>query len=210
MHWDWDWHYDHHWHRLWDFYPYHYKCPWRRRPWSSLIDFDWDFHHFDCCHKMPDWCHRNCLTGRVYIETGEEEDSCGKGTYKIIVDVHHFRAEELKLKVKNLDTLILEGQHKDDRANKSPALCITKSFVRKYKLPRNYDATLAKATLSKDGIISIIVPAPPPLDDVERDIEIQPTESYFGSVEDKEKNKALEDSKGEKEEKPLAEQSSKT
>lgn len=195
MHWDWDWHYDHHWHRPWDTYFYHYKCPLRKRFWSSLIDFEFpDFHHYDCCYTANDWCHRSCLTGRVYIETGEEPDTCGKGTYKIIVDVHHFKADELKLKVKNLDTLILEGKHKDDRAAKMPALCITKSFVRKYKLPRNYDATLAKATLSKDGIISIIVPAPPPLDDVEREVEILPLETYFGAAVAEEANtNALED-----------------
>lgn len=193
MHWDWDWHYDHHWHKPWPTHFYHYKCPLRKRFWSSLIDFDWDIHHFECSHNMPDWCHRSCLTDRVYVETGKEDDSCGKGTYRIVVDVHHFRADELKLKVKNTDTLILEGQHKDDRANKMPALCISRSFVRKYKLPRNYDATLARATLSKDGIISIVVPAPPDLDDVEREIEIVNTETYFGAVQSREEAKALEE-----------------
>lgn len=126
------------------------------------------------------------------METGEEEDTCGKGTYKVVIDVHHFKADELKLKVKNNDLIILEGKHKDERAAKSPGLCITKYFNRKYKLPRNYDATLAKATLSKDGILSIMVPAPPPLDDVERDIEILETDTYFGSTD-----KAIEDKKQE-------------
>ncbi|XP_073824004.1 heat shock protein 23 [Musca autumnalis] len=194
MHWDWDWHFDHHWHRSWDPFFYHSKCGYGPRFRTSYL---WNCPHYDCSYSLPDWCHHSCLTDRVYVETGDEDDTCGKGTFKVVIDVHHFKAEELKLKVKNNDLLILEGKHKDERANKSPALCITKAFTRKYKLPRNYDATTAKATFSKDGILTIIVAAPPPLDDVERDIEIMETETYFGSKEEPKANTAIEDAKGE-------------
>ncbi|XP_013114214.2 heat shock protein 22 [Stomoxys calcitrans] len=196
MHWDWDWYHCHHWHRPWDPFLYHNKCSTvvtraaTTRFRSALTNFPWDCHHYDCSYSLPEWCHHSCLTDRVYVETGEEEDTCGKGTFKVVIDVHHFKGDELKLKVKNSDFLMLEGQHKDERANKSPGLCITKAFTRQYKLPRNYDATQAKATLSKDGILSIIVPAPPPLDDAVRDIEIIQTETYFGS-----KDQAIEDTK---------------
>uniref|UniRef100_A0A1A9WKE6 SHSP domain-containing protein n=1 Tax=Glossina brevipalpis TaxID=37001 RepID=A0A1A9WKE6_9MUSC len=208
MHWDRDWYINRH-HCALD--PFcHYKHPWRiYERFHSLIDFDWDYYSSSChveCHRCdyePVWCHRSCLTGTIYIENGNEKDSYGKGTYKIIFDAHHFRGNELQLKAKNNDILILEGQHKDDRINKIPAACITKSFTRKFKLPRNYDAALAKASFSKDGILTIIVPAPPPLDDVEREIEILETDRYYGVTEndgnDNAEMKAIENQKEENE-----------
>lgn len=135
-------------------------------------------------HHWPDdgpWCHRSCLVSRASIETGDEPDSNGKGTFKVVIDVHHFRDDELVLKVRNNDTVILTGKQKDDRSEKSK-FCIAREFTRKYKLPRNYDATLAKATRSTDGILTIIVPPPPPLDDVERLVDIEPTGAYFGTT----------------------------
>uniref|UniRef100_A0A1B0AJS3 SHSP domain-containing protein n=1 Tax=Glossina pallidipes TaxID=7398 RepID=A0A1B0AJS3_GLOPL len=186
MHWDRDWRVNRHF-CVSDPFCY-YKYPRRvYEHFHPLIDFDWDYSsscYVEChrCDYESIWCHRSCLTGTIYIETGDEKDSCGKGTYKIIFDAHHFRGNELQLKAKNNDFLILEGQQKDDRVNKIPTACITKSFVRKFKLPRNYDAALARATFSKDGILTIIVPAPPPLDDVEREIEILETDRYYGAT----------------------------
>uniref|UniRef100_A0A1A9UPL9 SHSP domain-containing protein n=1 Tax=Glossina austeni TaxID=7395 RepID=A0A1A9UPL9_GLOAU len=187
MHWDRDWRVNRHFCISDPFCHYKYS----RRVYEHfhpLFDFDWDYSsscYMEChrCDYESIWCHRSCLTGTIYIETGDEKDSCGKGTYKIIFDAHHFRGNELQLKAKNNDFLILEGQQKDDRVNKIPtSVCITKSFVRKFKLPRNYDAALARANFSKDGILTIIVPAPPPLDDVEREIEILETDRYYGAT----------------------------
>ncbi|XP_053957787.1 heat shock protein 67B3 [Anastrepha ludens] len=191
--WDWDWPHDHFWHwpstRLWPFdsFSYHARCPTSRR-WKSTfahhdIDVDvcgrdWHLHHWT---DDGPWCHRSCLASRVTIETGDEPDSNGKGTFKVVIDVHHFRDDELIVKVRNNDTVILTGKQKDDRGEKS-TFCITREFTRKYKLPRNYDATLAKATRSTDGILTIMVPAPPPLDDVERLVDIEQTGAYFGTT----------------------------
>ncbi|XP_037927596.1 heat shock protein 23 [Teleopsis dalmanni] len=185
IHWDWDWDSHHYWHwpRIWRTdLGYHLKCPSRRRYWGlGAVDFDmcagdWHVHHTD----RP-WCHNSCLASSVIIETGDELDTNGKGTFKVVIDVHHFRADELVVKVKNSDNVLLEGKQKDDRADNTP-LCITREFTRKYKLPRNYDATQARAILSSDGILTIIVPAPPPLDDVERVVDIEQTGSYFGAT----------------------------
>ncbi|XP_012158241.1 heat shock protein 27 [Ceratitis capitata] len=196
VHWDfdWDWPHDHFWHwpstRLWpafDSFSYHARCPIARR-WKSAFthsDYDidvcardWHLHHWS---EDGPWCHRSCLASRVCIETGDEPDSNGKGTFKVVIDVHHFRDDELVLKVRNNDTLILTGKQKNDRGEKSK-FCITREFTRKYKLPRNYDATLAKATRSTDGVLTIMVPPPPPLDDVERLVDIEQTGAYFGTT----------------------------
>ncbi|XP_067625563.1 heat shock protein 67B3 [Eurosta solidaginis] len=191
--WDWDWPHDHfgYWPstRLWPFdsFSYHARCPTSRR-WKSTFahhDYDvgicardWHIHHVS---DDGPWCHRSCLASRVFIETGDEPDSNGKGTFKVIIDVHHFRDDELLVKVRNNDTILLTGKQKDDRGEKG-SFCITREFMRKYKLPRNYDATLARATLSTDRILTIIVPAPHPLDDVERLVDIEPTGAYFGTT----------------------------
>ncbi|KAI8042717.1 hypothetical protein M5D96_004034 [Drosophila gunungcola] len=143
--------------------------------------------------RMDDsaWCHGSCLVGRVVIETGTEPDSLGRGTFKVVLDVHHFQIAELTVKARNSDTVCVEGKQSDDRADKGQ-LCITREFTRSYKLPRHYDATQARATFSADGILMITVPAPPKLDDVERLVEIEPTGNYFGSVSDPTASKAIE------------------
>lgn len=201
--WDWDldWDdnwvlHDHNWHwpppwsistHLWPG-----KCPLRKR-WmmlrSGFDDLCWpSFCHEECVFLDSFWYHRSCLTGRAYIENGEEEDTHGKGTFKVLIDVHHFQGDELQLKLKNQDTLILSGKHKSDRANRKPAICITRSFTRKYRLPRYYDGSLAKASLSKDGILTIIVPPPPTLDDTVRVVDIIQTDSYYGTSKAIEEN----------------------
>lgn len=206
-HWAWWDHFDDYWDRHWD-YPFYHTAT---RPWhwplGSAFDLNFctrNIHHWHTHLKSealssstspPAWCHSSCLTDNVTIETGNGPNTMDKGTFKVVIDVHHFRPDELVLKVRNQDTILLHGKLSDDRANKGFA-CITREFTRRYKLPRNYDATQANATISTDGILTVVVPAPPQLDDVERVVEIKPTGVYFGS----EDTKALE---GEEEKKKL-------
>lgn len=207
MHWDWNWNWDwdadwnlnewqighshNDWH--WNLLPFsRFQSPFRHcHLFPSLLDMDKEFCHSDCWMMSTDWCHRSCLTGRVCIESGEEEGSYPKGTFKILLDAHHFHVDELQLKVRNNDTIIIEGRLNDERiTNKSRNLCVTRAFKRRYRLPRNYDATLAKASFSKDGILTVIVPPPPPLDDTERTVDIVETNCYYGT---KDANTAIKD-----------------
>ncbi|XP_016965063.1 heat shock protein 23 [Drosophila biarmipes] len=197
IHWDWDWEHDH------EHGPGHHHWPPPRRHWSTgeskcrqrhyYLSHDLDVCARDFHLRMEDsaWCHGSCLVGRVVIETGTEPDSLGRGTFKVVLDVHHFQIGELTVKARNSDTVCVEGKQADDRAEKGQ-LCITREFTRSYKLPRHYDATQARATFSADGILMITVPAPPKLDDVERLVEIEPTGNYFGSVSDPTAPRAIE------------------
>lgn len=196
IHWDWDWEHEH------EHGGAHYHWP-PRRHWSAgeprcRQRRYYLSHEMDVCarefHLRVDdsaWCHGSCLVGRVVIETGNEPDSLGRGTFKVVLDVHHFQLAELTVKAKNSDTVCVEGKQADDRAEQGQ-LCITREFTRCYKLPRHYDATLARATFSADGILMVTVPAPPKLDDVERVVDIEPTGNYFGSISDPSAAKAIE------------------
>ncbi|BFF93951.1 heat shock protein 23 [Drosophila madeirensis] len=199
IHWDWDWEHEH------EHGGAHYHWP-PRRHWTGSGEPKcrqrryYLSHELDVCardfHLRVDdsaWCHGSCLVGRVVIETGTEPDSLGRGTFKVVLDVHHFHISELTVKARNSDTICVEGQRSDDRADKAQ-LCITREFSRTYKLPRHYDGTQARATFSADGILMITVPAPPKLDDVERVVDIEPTGNYFGSIADPSAAKAIEQS----------------
>ncbi|XP_030377121.1 heat shock protein 23 [Scaptodrosophila lebanonensis] len=199
IHWDWDWDHEHehgghyHWppRRHWP--SGEVKCRQRRYYLSHELDVcARDFHL-----RMDDsaWCHGSCLVGRVVIETGAEPDSQGRGTFKVVLDVHHFQLGELTVKAKNTDTITVEGKQADDRAANGQ-LCIAREFSRCYKLPRHYDATQARATFSADGILMVTVPAPPKLDDVERLVEIEKTGNYFGSISDPSAARAIEQGEG--------------
>ncbi|ALC39145.1 CG13133 [Drosophila busckii] len=200
IHWDWDWEHEPHDH---EHVGPHYHWQPARRHWSTgeskcRSRRYYLSHEMDVCarefHMRVDesaWCHGSCLVGRVVIETGTEPDSLGRGTFKVVLDVHHFQLAELTVKAKNSDTICVEGKQSDERAD-TAQLCITREFTRCYKLPRHYDATLARATFSADGILMVTVPAPPKLDDVERVVEIEPTGNYFGSIADPSAAKAIE------------------
>jgi crystallin alpha B len=89
------------------------------------------------------------------------------GSFKALIDVQHFKPEEIN--VKTIDnTVIIEGKHEErDDAHGS----VQRHFIRKYDLPRDYDMKSINSALSSDGVLTISGP-PPGITSGERKVPI--------------------------------------
>jgi len=82
--------------------------------------------------------------------------SVGKDGFQVCMDVSQFKPNELV--VKTVDkTVVIEGKH-DERQDDHGL--IQRHFIRKYTLPKDYDANDVVSTISSDGVLT--VKAPPP------------------------------------------------
>ncbi|XP_030372663.1 heat shock protein 27 [Scaptodrosophila lebanonensis] len=90
--------------------------------------------------------------------SGERVHVDEKG-FRIDIDVHPFRPEEIVVKT-NDDHIIVQGNH--NKRNEGPNGMVERHFVRKYLLPRGYNANEVISDLSSDGILTIKAPPPPP------------------------------------------------
>jgi HSP20 family molecular chaperone IbpA len=80
-------------------------------------------------------------------------------TYKILVNVESYKPEELVIKTVD-NTVHVEAKHEEktsDGRNFS-----TKSFSQSFTLPRGVNPEAVSSALSKDGILTISAPLPPP------------------------------------------------
>lgn len=95
----------------------------------------------------------------------------GKDGFQACVDVHHFQPSEISVKIVD-HTVIIEGKHEErDDGHGS----VTRHFVRKYVLPKEYDSNTIHSSLSSDGVLTIKAPPPPSLSSGERHIQITHT-----------------------------------
>lgn len=92
--------------------------------------------------------------------------------FTALVDVHMFEPKEIS--VKTIDhVIVVECRHdsKDDGHG-----YVERKFVRKFNLPNEYDMSLVKSTLSKDGILQLEVPKPLSQTIDERHVEVHQSE----------------------------------
>ncbi|XP_054732908.1 heat shock protein 67B3 [Anastrepha obliqua] len=96
----------------------------------------------------------------------------GKNGFEVHLDVGLFKPEDLSVKIVD-DSLVIEGKHEereDDHGH------ISRHFVRRYVLPKGYDPDTIVSTLSSDSALTVRIPSPPQLPELEkkeRVIEIQ-------------------------------------
>lgn len=105
----------------------------------------------------------------------------GKDGFQACVDVHHFKPNEIT--VKTVDhTVVIEGTHEErDDGHGS----VSRHFVRKYVLPKEYDPHAIHSTLSSDGVLTVKAPPPKALQaGNERHVPIQHTGPAHLSVKD--------------------------
>ncbi|XP_031455848.1 heat shock protein beta-2 [Phasianus colchicus] len=88
------------------------------------------------------------------LDRGTSEVSLNDHKYEVFLDVCHFLPDELT--VRTVDNLLeVVGQH-PQRADRHGF--ISREFTRTYILPLDVDPLLMRATLSHDGILSIMAP----------------------------------------------------
>ncbi|KAM6107650.1 heat shock protein beta-2 [Pterocles gutturalis] len=125
------------------------------------------------------------------LNRGTSEINLNEHKFQVFLDVCHFLPDELT--VRTVDNLLeVMGQHpqKADRHG-----FISREFTRTYILPLDVDPLLVRATLSHDGILSIV--APRTGKDVKaRVIEVKITqqEQPVGKEEQSEEGKGKEES----------------
>ncbi|ALC44991.1 CG4461 [Drosophila busckii] len=89
---------------------------------------------------------------------GERVHADEKG-FRVDIDVRQFRPSEIVVKT-NDDYVIVEGNH--NRRNEGSNGFVERHIVRKYLLPRGYNANEVISDISSDGILTIKAPPPPP------------------------------------------------
>ncbi|XP_019877810.1 protein lethal(2)essential for life-like [Aethina tumida] len=79
----------------------------------------------------------------------------GKDKFNVNLDVQQFKPEEIKVKVIGNNTLMVEAKHEEKEDEHG---YISRHFVRKYVVPKNYDISQVNSKLSSDGVLSISAP----------------------------------------------------
>nr|AIA62360.1 hsp23 [Bactrocera minax] len=96
----------------------------------------------------------------------------GKDGFRPCMDVQHFNPSELAVKVVD-DHIVVEGKHEEREDDHG---YISRHFVRRYALPKGFEADKVVSTLSSDGVLTVSVPKPAIEDKSnERVIQIQQT-----------------------------------
>ncbi|XP_055841253.1 heat shock protein 23-like [Episyrphus balteatus] len=80
----------------------------------------------------------------------------GKDGFQVCMDVQQFKPSELSVKVVD-NFVVVEGKHEEREDDHG---FISRHFVRRYALPRNYDSDKVLSTLSSDGVLTVSIPKP--------------------------------------------------
>lgn len=95
----------------------------------------------------------------------------GKDGLQVCMDVAQFKPSELTVKVVD-NSIIIEGKHEERQDEHG---YISRHFVRRYALPKEYDADKVISTLSSDGVLTVSAPKPQEEKSNERVVQIQQT-----------------------------------
>lgn len=95
----------------------------------------------------------------------------GKDGYQVCMDVNQFSPNELSVKVVD-NSIVVEGKHEEREDGHG---YISRHFVRRYALPKGFEADKVMSSLSSDGVLTVNVPKPQPITDKtkERVVQIQ-------------------------------------
>lgn len=74
--------------------------------------------------------------------------------FQINLDVQHFTPEEIHVKVVD-HSIIVEGKHEEKLDEHG---YVSRSFTRRYVIPKNHNIDHVESKLSSDGVLTITVP----------------------------------------------------
>ncbi|MBT8690772.1 Hsp20 family protein [Yersinia pestis] len=96
---------------------------------------------------------RNWRAANSLQDTGSTVN-IDKDKFQANLDVQQFKPEEINVKVKD-NVLTIEGKHEEQEDEHG---FISRHFVRKYVMPKNYDMSKIESKLSSDGVLTIMAP----------------------------------------------------
>ncbi|XP_055913770.1 heat shock protein 23-like [Eupeodes corollae] len=116
----------------------------------------------------------------------------GKDGFQVCMDVQHFKPSELSVKVID-NSIVVEGKHEEREDDHG---YISRHFVRRYALPKDYDADKVVSALSSDGVLTVSIPKPKTETEKpnERVIQIQQTGPAHLNVKENGEDKAEKES----------------
>nr|AXU24964.1 heat shock protein 20-3 [Cyrtorhinus lividipennis] len=123
------------------------------------------------CPSIPSLCVGNVRPRRFRPEErlGISKIKSDENEFNVRLDVHHFKPEELKVKLDDSGFLTVEGEHEERSDDHG---FISRQFKRRYKLPEDVQQETLKSKLSSDGILSLTAAKKPTKRKAEREIEI--------------------------------------
>ncbi|XP_055697304.1 heat shock protein 27-like [Phlebotomus papatasi] len=134
--------------------------------------------------RMPSGYHRQWKLDereREKVASGQKTVSTGKDGFQVCLDVQQFAPNEISVKTVE-NSIVIEGKHEEREDQHG---FISRQFVRRYVLPKEYDIEQAVSTLSSDGVLTIRAPpVAKALEQKERIIQIQQTGPAHLSVKD--------------------------
>ena len=95
------------------------------------------------------------LVSPINFDNGVSRVECDEDNYKIMVDVHQFRPEDLVIKTVD-DAVIVEANNEEKTVDGRSYS--TKSFSQSFSLPRGLDPGTVTSALSQEGILTISAP----------------------------------------------------
>ncbi|XP_068139839.1 heat shock protein 67B3 [Drosophila tropicalis] len=113
-----------------------------------------DFHTLGMIARMGAHAHHlvaNKKRNGELTALGASKDN--KGNFEVHLDVALFEPGELTVKLIN-DCLVVEGKHEEREDEHGH---VTRHFVRRYPLPKEYDADAISSSLTEDGVLTITV-----------------------------------------------------
>ena len=84
------------------------------------------------------------------------KEPVGKDGFQVSMNVKHFKPNELHVKVVD-NHIVVDAKH-EERADDLGY--ISRHFVRRYTIPKGYDAEKIVSTLSSDGVLTVSAPKP--------------------------------------------------
>lgn len=78
----------------------------------------------------------------------------GPGGFKVSLDVHQFAPREINVKTVD-DSVVIEGTH-EERPDEHGY--VSRHFLRRYVLSKDYDVDHIACALSSDGVLTIVAP----------------------------------------------------
>lgn len=144
------------------------------------------FHSLDALQKAPPFyyplSHQTHHSRRTSLNRHHSSDFhiCKDG-FRAILNVEHFRPNEITVKTADKNTVIVEAKHKEQEDDHG---YISRHFIRRYSLPENININCVESTLSSDGVLTITAPSPTDSGSNERIVQIKHTGEAHHSSED--------------------------
>lgn len=95
-----------------------------------------------------------------------------KDRFHANLDVQQFKPEEITVKITGENVLTVEGKHEEKQDEHG---FISRHFIRRYVLPKNYNIDKIESKLSSDGVLSITAPAVEKMEAEHKEIPITQT-----------------------------------